>query len=581
MRNRLHTNELKHPAAGLPQQEEDPIMLQQYPIPCNYQAQNQALAISPFLDQVSQSTAYMHAICNYHDVIKKWQTVAKDNYDQTQLYFKYNALTQLHIMEIPQCPTNIQDIDWRILPQELNNIAQYFSLVSGWSKMSVLVAMLGYISSAMRGRYGVLIRPEWFEAVILYQLMIASPGQNKSLVHRFMNAPLEKFQEKLMSKYLAKKASAQRHSETRKQAHRIVKMALLRQAMKNAQNDEEEINIDLFFKGAHEASEKLSGIPSPANAQLDSPAFLADGFTEKKLMRLMAGAGGGQAILQPEGTTLIRQIKDPKFDPKIFLKSYGMEDFYDGTVPSGTISVSGAFLNILVFLQPGIAAELYKNPKLISSGLSARFLPYFVPPTGAPCATPENLNAEAAAVYFRKLTSMLERNYTQESKREIFRIQLEPSARQEIENFQHELRFNNYLNSCHDSLKFFADKLAGTAARIAGIIHAWQFDEPEKYYISPQTMQAGIQIARAMLPQAEYALSPAGFQAVDDAKKILEWVRRHRHSSFTSRDIGQNSGVRTNDKIFPALDLLEQHNILTQLSVPNKPRMCLMHPYFT
>ena len=93
-------------------------------------------------------------------------------------------------------------------------------------------------------------------------------------------------------------------------------------------------------------------------------------------------------------------------------------------------------------------------------------------------------------------------------------------------------------------------------------------------------MQAGIQIARAMLPQAEYALSPVGFQAVDDAKKILEWVRRHRHHAFTSRDIAQNSGVRTVDKIFPALDLLEQHNILTQLSVPNKPRMCLMHPLF-
>ena len=238
-------------------------------------------------------------------------------------------------------------------------------------------------------------------------------------------------------------------------------------------------------------------------------------------MRLMAGAGGGQAIIQPEGTTLIKQMKDSKFDPKIFLKSYGMEDFYDGTVPGGIVSVPNAFLNILVFLQPGVAAELYKNPKLMSSGLSARFLPYFVPPAGAPCATPENLNAEAAAVYSRKLTSMLERNYTQESNREIFRIQLEPSARQEIENFQHELRASSYLNSCHDSLKFFADKLVGTAARIAGIIHAWQVDEPENYYLSQQTMQAGIQIARAMLPRQRMHFLQQDFRPSMMQKKSL------------------------------------------------------------
>lgn len=522
----------------------------------------------------------MHAICGYYDVMKKFQTVAKDNYDQTQLYLQYNALAQRPVLQMQQYPVNMQEIVWETIPSSLKNVVQYFSLVSGWSEKCVLVAMLGYINSAMRGRYCVLIRPEWFEAVILYQLMIASPGQNKSLLHKQMNAPLEKFQGKLMSEYLSKKNSLEQHSESIEHGKRILRSKLLKDALKKSQDEDTVIDVDIFSKELLKVSKELAQISGMANTQLASPSFLADGFTEKKLIRLMAGAGGGQAIIQPEGTTLIKQIKDSKFNAEIFLKSYGMEDFSDGTVPGGVISVTDAFLNILVFLQPGVAAELYKNPRLMSSGLSARFLPYFVPPAGAPCATPENLNAEAAALYSRKLTSMLERNYTQESNREIFRIQLEPLARQEIENFQNELRFSGYLNSCHDSLKFFADKLAGTAARIAGIIHAWRVDEPEKCDISQQTMQAGIQIARAMLPQAEYALSPRGFQAVDDAKKILEWVRRHRHSSFTSRDIGQNSGVRTNDKIFPALDLLEQHNILTQLSVPNKPRMCLMHPSF-
>ena len=540
---------------------------------------NPSLVATPFIDQVSQGTAHMQAICAHNDAIKKFQALTKDCLDQNQLHIQHNDLGRLPIMQIQQRPRDHCDINWQVIPRDLDQIVLYFSLLTGWNKIDVLVTMLGYINSAMRGRYKVSIRPEWDEPVIIYQMIIANPGQNKSLLHKQMNAPLEKFQGKLMSEYLSKKSSVEQHSESIEQGKRILRSKLLKNALKKSQDDDTVIDVDMFSKEVLKISKELAQIPGLANTQLASPAFLADGFTEKKLIRLMAGAGGGQAIIQPEGTTLIKQIKDSKFNAEIFLKSYGMEDFSDGTVPGGIISVTDAFLNILVFLQPGVAAELYKNPKLMSSGLPARFLPYFVLPTGAPCAAPESLNREAAAAYFHKLTSMLERNYTQECMREIFSIKPEISARQHLEGYHNWIRNNMQFNS-HDSLKFFDDKLAGTAARIAGILHAWRYDEPEKHDLSLMTMQAGIQIATALRPHASYALSPVGFQAVDDAKKILEWVRRHRNHAFTSRDIAQNSGVRTVDKIFPALDLLEQHNILTQLSVPNKPRMCLMHPLF-
>ena len=154
---------------------------------------NPSLVGTPYIDQVSQYTAYMNAVCGFHDGYKRFQTVVKDNYDQTQLNLQYNALAQRPMMQMQQNPVHLQDIAWEAIPSSLKNVAQHFSIVSGWSEKCVLVAMLGYISSAMRGRYYVLIRPEWLEAIILYQLMIASPGQNKSLVHKQMNAPLEKF----------------------------------------------------------------------------------------------------------------------------------------------------------------------------------------------------------------------------------------------------------------------------------------------------------------------------------------------------------------------------------------------------
>jgi hypothetical protein len=182
--------------------------------------------------------------------------------------------------------------------------------------------------------------------------------------------------------------------------------------------------------------------------------------------------------------------------------------------------------------------------------------------------------------YKQKIRTMLERNFTQKNNREIFNIQVSPFARQQIEDFQRELKNMLSIYSDSSGLQYFVDKLAGHAARIAGVLHAWQYDEPEKYDISDNTMFSGIQMARAILPHARYAHNPSGFQAVKDAETILIWVRRHGHRVFSSRDIAQYSGVKINDKIFPALDLLAQHNILTQLVYPQKSRMCLMHPEF-
>lgn len=46
---------------------------------------NPSLVGTPYIDQVSQYTAYMNAVCGFHDGYKRFQTVVKDNYDQTQL----------------------------------------------------------------------------------------------------------------------------------------------------------------------------------------------------------------------------------------------------------------------------------------------------------------------------------------------------------------------------------------------------------------------------------------------------------------------------------------------------------------
>lgn len=46
---------------------------------------NPSLVATPFIDQVSQGTAHMQAICAHNDAIKKFQALTKDCLDQNQI----------------------------------------------------------------------------------------------------------------------------------------------------------------------------------------------------------------------------------------------------------------------------------------------------------------------------------------------------------------------------------------------------------------------------------------------------------------------------------------------------------------
>lgn len=541
--------------------------------------QSQQMVYIPTINEMQTATDYMKSFTGYADAVKKYQELYTESFESSRAHQKWYALSQKQIQNLSgfiQCRDRIQ---FGQIPLDLQHIVNDIGEITGWDFEAVLILILGYINAAMRGRYHVQIRKNWIEAIVVYILMITQRGQLKSRLHQMLCVAFEEFQEKLISRYKGDKEKELRVSKTLSKAKSMADTFLLKSALKEACDENGDVDIANFLAQAHSFAEEMAEYSDLGSSHLSDPSFLMDGSTYKKCMRIMSEAGGGVAILQPEATTLIEMIKDPRFDPKIFLKSHGMEYFSDATLPGGCIEVKNPFLNIVVFTQHGRARELYTNQKLVDSGLADRFIPFFPPRAKEPSATPEKFNDEVLKNYEQKIMAMLERNYTQEKDRQIFTISVEPNARQEIENYRTEMK-NVCDKYVHVDQFEFLSKLAGTASRIAGILHAWQYDKPHETLLSQQTMQAGIQITRVISDHAWHALSPSGFRAVADAKKILEWVRRHQYSFFTSREIAQGSGVKINEKIFPALDLLEQHNILTQHITPKKPRMCMMHPNF-
>ena len=56
----------------------------------------------------------------------------------------------------------------------------------------------------------------------------------------------------------------------------------------------------------------------------------------------------------------------------------------------------------------------------------------------------------------------------------------------------------------------FIYHLPSKAVRLAGAIHAWMYDEPERYPIEHYTTQAAIELAESTIHHAAFALAPSG-----------------------------------------------------------------------
>lgn len=537
------------------------------------------VALPPVLEQAKQCTDVLQIINGFENASRRYSEIRAENLSCRILEQQWLANNQRPMRQMLCHPPDAVGMDWTQVPPDLCSLVNEIAKITGWLNFPILLAILGNLNSAMWGRYQVQIRQEWLEPVILYLLLMAPSGKNKSLVYRLLTQVIENYQQQLLDKYSTEVNAVCNLRRVMQQAKNVAQTAAIKAALREARNDASGVDLHHFFNTIRESAEEMAFAADTEIEQLVPPFLLADGFTEKKLLRRMAACGGGQSIIQPEVATFIAHIKNPRFDPKILLKSYGMENFTDSTVPYGDQHLQNPFLTMLLYGQPGIAAPIYSSQRLIDSGFTARIAPFFSMHANEPSTTPEQIVSNNLRNYEQKITVMLKRNFTQIMKRDISTIQLSPEARREIELYHRELK-ETVLPSCSDGLESFVEKLAGTATRIAGVLHAWQCDEPEQYYMSQQTALAGIAIARVILPHARYAFSTSGFRAFTDAQKILKWVKRHQQAAFTSKDIAQYSGVRTNEKIHPALDLLEQHNILTQRVTAQKPRLCLMHQSF-
>lgn len=534
------------------------------------------------LNKMAQIASERKIITDYAAEEKKIAALVDESNREQSLNNLHNTLSWRQVTNLCCRPSWSADVDvFTGLPPDMLRYIEELHGQTGWDRQAILLALLETLAMALRGRYKLQLDDDWLEAIVLYSFIIAESGLKKSELAHKLKGPQVEFATARQEAFSENAQNKLKPSDIKQVKNRAMSIA--------AKKIPDCLSMaDVFAATLSLQKEATTLAENCKNGVTTLPQLFADSFTTKKLIQAMPEQGGGFNIFEAEGGSLLNLANTRGADLDILLKGYTMESFSRENMREAS-HIANPFLNMCYMVQPDIARQLYQKTHLKEIGLLPRFLICFAE---APLTTGTQYGQEyaehrisslgktsCAEDYSKKIQSMLARNYTQNPKREIYVAKADAEAYRQIKEF--ECYISTGLAQGHfANAQPFMRKLHGTAGRIAFLIHAWRYDQPEAHLISGQDMQLGISIANMLMPHADYAFSPSGLCAYTDAQKILAWVRKHKCGRFTSRDIGQGVENMRKENIFPALDLLAQHNVLAQLIIPNRSRECVVHPQF-
>ena len=311
------------------------------------------------------------------------------------------------------------------------------------------------------------------------------------------------------------------------------------------------------------------------------PIFRVDDDTPEKLASELCAQGGRLLVASPEARGLENIVRDDKVNADVFLKGHAGDDLRTGRVGRGRESVDRPALTCLYTPQPGVLEWLAESPQLRSRGFLGRWV-YSLPKTQVgyrDCSkpspeVPEALRAGYAAAVTRLWgleaagpDAPVELEFTDAAGAVLtaFRVWIEP-----------ELRPGGQLSQVLD----WANKLAGLAVRLAGVLHCADAAGSGKapgLVIGSGVVERAVELAKGYaLPHALAAFDAMGTsEAVVLARLVWRWVagRADPAAPFTRRDVlrarpGKFAKV---DDLQPVLDLLERHDYLRAADAGVRP----------
>lgn len=441
-----------------------------------------------------------------------------------------------------------------VLPSPLRKWVEAESISTQTPPDLAAMLSLAVSASAIARKFDVEPRKGWIEPTNIYTTTVLEPANRKSTVFSDATRPLRELE--LEEADLARGEVAQEQLERRQAQGRLSKLEkdLLKNSTESAKEE------------AKELAKKLADWPEPS-----LPRRLVDDATSEKLGMLLAEQGGRIASMSPEGGVfdlmagLYSKSGMPQFDT--YLKGHSGDDLRTDRVGRQGIYVERPAISIAYAIQPAVIEGLAEQSAFRGRGLLARFL-YASPASWIGTRQiPAPPMPDIVAEGYREMIYMLGRTQLEGT--------LRPTAEaaSAIEDWERKIEQMLGDGGQMEIMQDWGGKLAGTTWRLAAIIHCIEYahDNPLNHEIELEAVQAAIEIAKYLIPHAEFVLTKMSSGDSDDdglSVYLLKWIERKQKSRFTRRDAHQeNSKLKKRgvEEIDPLLQDLEQRGYIRKL----------------
>lgn len=457
---------------------------------------------------------------------------------------EWPELNPFDVMDLPLFPVHV-------LPPVLRQWVEAESHATQTPPDLAALLAIAMVAGSIARRVCIEARPGWSEPANLFVSVLLEPGNRKSAVFSDAQRPLLEVQKELQQ---AARPSIARLKSERRQLEK--KLAHLEKQAAEKNNAE-------AAQTALEIAEQLARTAEPTE-----PRLIVDDATSEKLGVMLAEQGGRLMSASPEGSVfdvmagLYSKSGMPQFG--VYLMGHSGDLLQVDRISRASLTIERPALTCAYAIQPQVIDGLASNAAFRGRGLLARFL-YAAPRSWlgdriiAPPPVPEDI-ANAYENCLRRLAA-------DESEAV---LRLSPDASEAFLNWEQEIEGMLGEGGELESIRDWGAKLAGATLRMAGALHCAEWDRIVA--IAERTIQAGIEIARYLIPHAQQVLtlmSATNKPAEDDARYVLRWMNRHSKTEFTERDVHQHCKRR-----FPqvadlrlALTELEQRGFIRPVPV--------------
>ena len=480
--------------------------------------------------------------------------------------------------DLPEFPT-------QVLPRWLQEFVR--ALAHATQTPEDLAGLLVHtgLATAMAKKVRVWIRQGYTEPVNLYAVVTMPPGSRKSPVFEAVMHPVQRHEEMLIQQKAPEIAKAEMRYN--------VKKGVVQRAQTEASREENATKREKLTEAAEALAVELLNMLPP-----EKPRLITDDTTPERLASLLCAQNGRMAVLSPEGGETFagmsgrytaqkgkNQLLGQNFG--VYLKGFSGDTIRVDRVGRPAECVRRPALTVGITIQPDVLQGLQDQAQFRGRGLLGRFL-YGLPPVllGRRQTKVNPMPSHVAEAYLTNMTELLELPLPLDDDGNVkeHRLYFSPEAQKEFDKFEAwvEPLLDQFGLLGH--MTDWGGKFVGNVARIIGLLHCAKHRcVPWEVPVAHETVQHAITLGKYLMAHARAAYGQMGAdQAVEDAKYMLDWLRRdleRETKTFISRrDLHQGTKARFPrvNMTEPGLRLLCEHGFLAphqnEESTPKKGR---------